>query len=96
MKEAVINLLDTIRDALISLFKPFAVMCFNLVKDVSSGQAILIYILVLVAVAVWVLTLKQEKQKKENWPGKPLFLHDLRFWAVVILLLQIGFYVIFR
>lgn len=96
MIQAIINLLNTVRDALISLFKPFAVMCFNLVKPVSSGQAILIYILVLVAVAVWVLTLKQEKQKKEDWPGKKLFLHDLRLWAVLILVLQIAFYVIFR
>lgn len=96
MIEAITNLLDTVRNALISLFKPFAEICFKLVKDVSSGQAILIYILVLIAVAVWVLTLKQEKQKKEDWPGKKLFLHDLRFWAVIILLLQIGFYVIFR
>ena len=91
-----IEAINNLRNALISLFKPFAEFCFNLVKPVSSDQAILIYILVLVAVAVWVLTLKQEKQKKEDWPGKKLVFHDLRLWAVLILVLQIGFYVIFR
>lgn len=88
--------LDAVRDKIASSLKPFADMCFKLVNAVSSGQAILIYILVLVAVAVWVLTLKQEKPKKEDWPGKMLLLHDLRLWAVLILVLQIGFYVIFR
>ncbi|MHC4394320.1 MAG: hypothetical protein ACYS1A_01570 [Planctomycetota bacterium] len=88
--------LDAVRDKIAFLLKPFAEFCFNLVKPVSSGQAILIYILVLVAVAIWVLTLRQEKPKKEDWPGKKLFLHDLRLWAVIILVLQIGFYVIFR
>jgi hypothetical protein len=99
-----IEAINNLRNALISLFKPFAQFCFNLVKPVSSDQAILIYILVLAAVALWASTLKQEKQKKEDWekqkkedwPGKSLIFHDLRLWAVLILVLQIGFYVIFR
>lgn len=96
MIEIIISLHNAVREALISLLKPFAVMCFKLVDPVSSGQAILIYILVLVAVAVWVLTLKQEKPSRSDWPGKALVLHDLRLWAVLILVLQIAFYVIFR
>ena len=88
--------LDAIRDKIASLLKPFADMCFNLVKPVSSDQAILIYIIVLAAVALWVSTLKQERPKKKDWPGKVLFFHDLRLWAALILVLQIGFYVIFR
>jgi len=88
--------INNLRSALISLLKPFARFCFNLLKDVSSDQAILIYIIVLAAVGLWVSTLKQERPKKKDWPGKVLFFHDLRLWAVLILLLQIGFYVIFR
>jgi len=91
-----IEAINNLRNALISLFKPFAEFCFNLVKPISSDQAILIYIIVLAIVALWVSTLKQEKQKKEDWPGKVLFFHDLRLWAVLILVLQIGFYVVFR
>lgn len=97
MIETIISLLNAIREGLISLLKPFAVMCFKLVDAVSSGQATLIYILVLVAVVVWVLTLKQEKPSRSDWPGKvPIVLHDMRFWAVLILVLQIAVYVIFR
>ncbi len=91
-----IEAINNLRNALISLLKPFAQFCFNLVKPVSSDQAILIYILVLAAIALWVMTLRQEKPKKEDWPGKILIFHDLRLWAVLILVLQIGFYVIFR
>ena len=91
-----IETINNLRNALISLFKPFAEFCFNLVKPVSSDQAILIYILVLAAVALWATTLKQERPKKEEWPGKKLIFHDLRLWAVLILVLQIGFYVVFR
>lgn len=95
MIETIISLLNAIREGLISLLKPFAVMCFKLVNAVSPVQALVIYILVLVAIGIWVLTLKQEKPSRSDWPGKALVLHDMRFWASVILVLQIGFYIIF-
>ena len=85
-----------IKESLISLLKPFAETCFKLVNAVSPSQAILIYIFVLVVVGIWVLTLKQEKPSSSDWPGKVLVLHDLRFWASVILVLQIGLYIIFK
>ena len=89
-------MIETIKESLISLLKPFAEACFKLVNAVSPAKAIVIYILVLVVVGVWVISLKQEKPKASDWPGKVLILHDLRFWACVILVLQIGLYVIFR
>lgn len=89
-------MLEPIKESLISLLKPFAEACFKLVNSVSPAKAIVIYILVLVAVGVWVISLKQEKPKASDWPGKVLILHDLRFWACIIVALQIGLYVIFR
>lgn len=83
------------KETLISVLKPFAQGCFNLVNKVSTQSAVLIYVLVLAAVALWVLTLKQERPKKSDWPGgEALVLHDLRFWAVVIVVLQIIVYIV--
>jgi hypothetical protein len=84
------------KEMIISLLKPFAEICYKFANAVSPGAAATIYILVLVALAVWVLTLKQEKPRKTGRPGKNLLLHDLRFWAVLILFLQIVIYIVFR
>jgi len=84
------------KEMIISLLRPFAQVCNRLVNAVSTDAAAVIYILVMAAVAVWVLTLKQEKPQKANGFGKGLLLKDLRYWAVLILLLQIIIYVVFR
>jgi len=85
------------KEMIILLLRPFAQVCNRLVNAVSTDAAAVIYILVIAAVAVWVLTLKQEKPKKVNSAGKGLLvIKDLRYWAVLILLLQIIIYVVFR
>jgi hypothetical protein len=83
------------KEFIISLLKPFAQLCYKFATAVSVQTALIIYILVLVALAVWVLSLKKEKPSKADH-GKILFLHDLRFWAILILSLQVVIYIIFR
>jgi len=83
------------KEFIISLLKPFAQLCYKFATAVSVQTALVIYILVLVALTVWVLSLKKEKPGKADH-GKILFLHDLRFWAVLILSLQAVIYIIFR
>jgi len=85
------------KEMIISLLRPFAQVCNRFVNAISTDVAAVIYILVMAAVAVWVLTLKQEKPQKVNSAGKGLLvIKDLRYWAVLILLLQIIIYVVFR
>ena len=84
------------KEFIISLLKPFAQVCYKLANAVSVRAALAVYILVMVALALWVLTLKQERPQKTSAADKNLFLHDLRFWAVLILFLQIIIYLIFR
>jgi hypothetical protein len=83
------------KEIIISLLKPFAQLCYKFATAVSVQTALVIYILVLAVLAVWVLSLKKEKSGEAD-DGKILFLHDLRFWAVLILLLQAVIYIIFR
>ena len=85
------------KEMIISLLRPFAQVCNRLVNAVSTDAAAVIYILVMAAVTAWVLTLKQEKPQKVNSAREALFIvRDLRYWAVLILLLQIIIYVVFR
>jgi hypothetical protein len=84
------------KEIIISLLKPFADLCFRCVNLVSTDVAVFLYIFVLAAIAVWVLTLKQEKPERGQRGGKFLFVHDLRVWAVLILLVQAAIYIIFR
>jgi len=84
------------KEIIISLLKPFADVCFRCVNSISPDIAVFLYIFVLVAVAAWVLTLKQEKPKRNQKPGKFLFVHDLRVWAILILFVQAVIYIIFR
>ncbi|MCJ7693447.1 MAG: hypothetical protein MUO22_08545 [Sedimentisphaerales bacterium] len=84
------------KEIIISLLKPFADLCFRCVNSISTDVAVFLYIFVLVAVAAWVLTLKQEKPKRTQKLRKPLFVHDLRVWAILILFVQAVIYIIFR
>ncbi len=84
------------KEIIISLLKPFADLCFRCVNLVSADVAVFLYILVLAAIALWVLTLKQEKPQRSQKPGKALFVHDLRVWAILILFVQAVIYIIFR
>lgn len=83
------------KEIIISLLKPFADFCFRCVNLVSTDVALFLYISVLVAIAVWVLTLRQEKPQRNQRPGKFLFVHDLRVWAILILFVQAVIYIIF-
>lgn len=84
------------KEIIISLLKPFADLCFRCVNLISTDVAVFLYIFVLAAIAVWVLTLKQEKPQRIQKPGKALFVHDLRVWAILILFMQAVIYIIFR
>ncbi|MHC4912025.1 MAG: hypothetical protein ACYTE5_03360 [Planctomycetota bacterium] len=84
------------KEIITSILKPFADFCFRCVNLVSTDVALFLYIFVLVAIAVWVLTLRQEKPKRSEKPGKALFVHDLRVWAILILFGQAVIYIIFR
>jgi len=84
------------KEIIISLLKPFADLCFRCVNFISPDVALFLYIFVLAAIAVWVLTLKQEKPQRSQKPGKFLFVHDLRVWAISILFVQAVIYIIFR
>jgi hypothetical protein len=84
------------KTAIITILKPFADLCFELVSAVPLAVAVVIYIAVLVVTALWVLTLKAEKPRADRKSFLPLFLHDLRLYAVLILIVQAVIYVVFR
>lgn len=83
------------KDVLVQLIKPFAEKCFDLVNTVKPPVALIIYVVLMLLLGVWVMTLKQEKQR-EDGTGQYSILHDLRTWAMVILLLQIIIYLVIR
>jgi hypothetical protein len=58
--------------------------------------ALVIYLLVLGALAVWVMTLKAERPSPDEDARGPVFLRDLRVWALTILVLQMVIYLMFR
>jgi len=86
------------KETIVSILKPFAELCYKFAVAVSPTQALIIYIAVLAVLAVWAMTLKQEKpsQAEIDRHGKAVILIDLRFWAVLILVLQIIIYLVFR
>lgn len=84
------------KEMIISLLKPFADFCYRYVNLVSTDVALLLYILVLVVIAAWVVTLKGERPKRGANGGKFVFVHDLRVWAILVLLVQAVIYIIFR
>lgn len=84
------------KEMLVSLLKPFAEVCYKFVTAISPQTALIIYILVIVALTLWVLTLKQESLCRFGAAGKSSVVHDLRLWAVLILLVQILIYIIFK
>jgi hypothetical protein len=85
-----------VREKIISTLKPFAEACFRFAGSISPGTAAFIYVLVLLALAVWVLTLKQEGRDAGDGSKARRVYHDLRTWAVAILIVQALIYVVFR
>jgi hypothetical protein len=83
------------KEAIVSVLKPVAELCFKIVNKVSTDSALIIYVLLMALLALWVMTLKQEGVR-EDGGGRYRFWQDLRTGAVVILLLQIIIYLIFR
>ncbi len=83
------------KEAIVSVLKPVAELCFKMVNKVSTDSALIIYILLIALLALWVLTLKQEGVR-EDGQGRYSFWQDLRTGAVVVLVLQIIIYVIFH
>ena len=83
------------KEQLISFLKPFAEGCFSLVREIPLGVAALMYVALLACIAVWVLTLKKEKPAPAVH-GSGLLFHDLRFWAICILVVQAAIYIVLR
>ena len=84
------------KKTIITILKPFADWCFELVNTIPPAVALIIYVAVLMVVALWVLTLKVEKPGTDQKRFLPLFLHDLRLWAILILIIQAVIYIVFR
>jgi hypothetical protein len=83
------------KEMIVSTLKPVAKFCFELVNKVTPDMAIVIYVVLMALLALWVMTLKQEGVN-QNGGGRYRFWQDLRTSAVVILVLQIIIYLIFR
>ncbi len=83
------------KEAIVSVLKPVAELCFKMVNKVSTDSALIIYVLLMALLALWVLTLKQEGVR-EDGQGRYSFRQDLRTGAVIVLVLQIIIYVIFH
>jgi hypothetical protein len=83
------------KEVIVSVLKPVAKFCFELVNKVTPDMALIIYVVLMALLALWVITLKQEGVR-EDGGGRYKFWQDLRTGAVVILLLQIIIYLIFR
>jgi len=83
------------KEVIVSVLKPVAEFCFELVNKVTPDMAIVIYVVLMALLALWVMTLKQEGIR-EDGRGRYRFWQDLRTGAVVILVLQIIIYLIFR
>jgi len=83
------------KEAIVSVLKPVAELCFKMVNKVSTDSALIIYVLLMALLALWVLTLKQEGLR-EDGQGRYSLWQDLRTGAVVVLVLQIIIYVIFH
>jgi len=88
------------KETLASLLKPFADFCFEALNAIPLTGARIIFILVMAALAFWITTFKDENPKNlPEYSGKPsgfLLFHDLRFWAVCILVLQIVLVIVFK
>ena len=84
------------KEAIVNLLKPFAEACHRLAMAIPLDVAAAIYVLVLAMLACWVLTLKREKPSPAGGSHIRDFLRDLKFWAVLILLIQATIYVILR
>ena len=83
------------KEVIVSVLKPVAKFCFELVNKVTPDMALIIYVVLMALLALWVMTLKQEGVR-EDGGGRYRFWQDLRTGAVVILVLQIIIYLIFR
>ena len=83
------------KQAIISVLKPVAELCFELVNKVSPDMALIIYILLMAALTLWVMTLKQEGIRQGS-KGRYRFWQDLRTGAVFIMILQMIIYLVFR
>ena len=88
------------KETLASLFKPIAVFCYDTINAIPLGVVPVIYIAMMAAMAIWVLTLKEENPKKfaagSDKGPVALFFADLRFWAVLLLILQSMIIIIFK
>jgi hypothetical protein len=84
------------KTTIITIFKPFADLCFELVNTIPPAVAFIIYVAVLMVIALWVLTLKVEKPGTDQKFILPLLMHDLRLWAILILIIQAVIYIVFR
>ena len=83
------------KQLIISILKPFAEFCFELVNKVTPDAALILYIVVMSLLTLWVMTLKQEAMRQDG-KGRYKLWQDLRTAAVAIMVLQMIIYLVFR
>jgi hypothetical protein len=84
--------MELIRSIFVPVFKPVAVMLYNMVCSVPEFWVKIIFMAVFLALIIWVATLKKEGIDEKT--GKPLSpVHDLRYFAGTILFIQLLFYI---
>ncbi len=83
--------------------KSFADVCIRVLQIIPLYVVQIVLILVMMGLAIWVIMLKEEtprsspeySNQKRGSIGSTLFL-DLRFWAVLLLIIQCVLIVVFK
>lgn len=88
------------KEILVACLRPFVDLCTRLFQAIPLYVAQIVLIVVMIGLTIWVITLKEENPR--NFPEAAdqriefAFLHDLRFWAVVLLALQCVLIIVFK
>ncbi len=83
-----------VREALIGALKPVAKWFYEFTARVPLWAVLLLFVVTLLTLAGWVISLKSEKPDPAQRPVGGRIFSDLRFWAVLILLVQTAIYIV--
>ncbi len=91
---AEVGFVAAVREALIGVLKPAAKWFYELTARVPLWAVLLLFVVTLLTLAGWVISLKSEKPEPAQRPDGGRIFSDLRFWAVLILLVQTAIYIV--
>jgi len=83
------------KQIIVSILKPVAEFCFELVNKVTPNMALMIYVALMLLLGLWITTLKQEGICHDTG-ARYGYCRDMRTGAVIIIAIQIVIYLIFR